>query len=106
MLRLEPIKRGDSFAFYASFVDVDTNEPLTGISANLQCQARDSSDVLRITFTVVETATSGTYLFTAPSTSTLPINKFLYIDIQYTQGSTIVSSETFGVYVEGDITHG
>lgn len=106
MLRLEPIKRGDSFAFYASFLDVDTNEALTGIAGMLQCQARDSTDVLHITFTVVETATAGTYLFTAPSTSNLPINKFLYIDLQYTQGTTVVSSETFGVYVEGDITHG
>lgn len=105
MLTLSPIKRGDSFAFYANFLDVDTDEVITGIATSLKCQARDSSDNLAIEFTIQETATAGTYLFTAPSTNALPTSQYIFIDIEYTQAGTVVSSETFAVYVEGDVTH-
>lgn len=105
MLKLQPIKRGDTFAFYASFVD-DSGVAITGIQAYLQCQARDANDTLRSTFTVSATDVDGKYLFTSSDTSLLPVDEILYIDIEFSKDGTTTSSETFSVLVKGDVTHG
>lgn len=105
MLKLQPIKRGDTFAFYANFVD-DSGAAITGIESYLQCQARDANDTLYSTFLIATTDVDGKYLFTSSNTASFPIDELLYIDIQFSKDGTTTSSETFSVLVKGDITHG
>jgi ABC-type uncharacterized transport system substrate-binding protein len=105
MLKLQPIKRGDTFAFYADFVD-ENSAPITGVEAYLQCQSRDANDTLKTIFTVSATDVAGKYLFTSSDTSLLTPDETIYIDIQFSKDGTTTSSETFSVLVKGDVTHG
>lgn len=99
------IKLGDTFCFSAEITDKATGDPLTGAASKLRCQGRNylNGDLIA-ELTVTETSTPGTYLFSAGTTETWNTVQVL-LDIQYTDGDLISSTETFYVAVEGDITH-
>jgi hypothetical protein len=104
MLALNPIKRGDTFSFYANFKDTVTNTPLTGVASNLRSQCRNKKGELLFSFTITESTTPGKYYFISPNTSLLIPNQILYVDIEYSNGANVLSSDTFTVKVEEDIT--
>lgn len=107
MQSLGTIKRGDTFAFTADIEDSATGAPLTGAADKLRCQGRHYiSRMLKVQLAITETATPGTYLFTAPSTDEWAAGTRLLFDVEYTSAGVVSSSETFFVNVEEDITHG
>jgi len=105
MKKIGTIKLGDTFSFSAEITDKATGNALTGAASKLRCQGRNylNGDLIA-ELTITETATPGTYLFSAGTTETWNTVQVLF-DIQYTDGDLISSSETFLVQVEGDITH-
>ena len=111
MKSIGTVKRGDSFSFTASLVNIVTTEPLTtapmtGVASKLRCQGRYSSLGGLVTeLAVEEIEVAGTYLFSAVSTNDWAAGRTLYFDIEYTSDGTVVSTETFSVIIEGDITH-
>lgn len=105
MLSLNPIKRGDTFQFYANFKNTTTNAALTGIASKLKSQARTAQGDFVLDFVITENpAVPGQYLFKTNGTGALTKAQVLYIDIQYTDGTDIISSQTFSVVVEEDVT--
>ena len=105
MKKIGTIKLGDTFSFTAEITDKATGDPLTGAASDLKCQGRNylNGDLIA-ELTITETATPGTYLFSAGTTETWDTVQVL-LDIQYTDGDLISSTETFYVVIEGDVTH-
>lgn len=107
MQSLGVIKRGDNFSFSAEIKDGTTGAALIGAADKLRCQGRHYvTRVLLAELMVTETATPGTYLFTAPSVNGWEAGTRLLFDIEYTSEGIVSSSETFAITVEEDITHG
>lgn len=107
MTSLGTIKRGDTFVFTADITDEATSAALTGAAAKLKCQGKykDTSTVL-VEMAVAETVTAGTYSFTATSTAAWVVGRMVEFDIQYTSDGRVSSTDTFYVYIEGDVTDG
>jgi len=107
MTSLGKMKRGDTFSFYAKIKDA-SGDPLALAADKITSQVRGSSgDTLYADLTVAESATVGTYLFTALPVVTVlwPDGEKLLIDIQMDDDDVISSTETFSVKVLKDITH-
>jgi hypothetical protein len=104
MQTLSSFKRGDTFSFIAAIAN-SSGTPLTGEASNLSSQIRNKSDKLYATLTITETTTLGSYLFLTNDTLDWPCGVDLYLDIQYTKGGVITSSETIIIPVEKDVTH-
>ena len=102
MKKLRPIKRGDTFAFYADIKDAE-GSPIEISAQNIRCQFRDNSDKLVSELTTSATDTPGKYLFTEESTGSWPVG-ILQSDIELTIDGVITSSETFSISVEKDVT--
>ena len=104
------LKRGDTFAFVAQLTGAD-GEPLVGAVSKLRSQVRTSRDALLLELEVseyVDPATGmvvdGSYVFkSAVATDTLPLGHHLF-DIQFTDGTTVTSTETVELNVVGDVT--
>lgn len=103
-MALVTLKRGDTFSFLASFRDLN-DEPLVGILSQLKSQVRDSDDNLLSNMIITEEGNPGDYAFTAPSTSSWPIET-VYFDVQFTSDAGVVdSTPTYSIKVEKDITY-
>ena len=96
------LKRGETFAFYANITD-DDGTPVTGLADKLRSQIRTSLDKLVVELMITETQVPGQYLFEAGPTDTWPIGT-LYIDIRKYNGGRIISSPTFRIICEREIT--
>jgi hypothetical protein len=96
---LPPIKRGDTFEFYA---DIAIPDGSTGIVS--RSQVRDSQQNLYAELVIATTSVTNRYLLTATSTDAWPIGA-LYMDIEYTINGKRKSSETYTIPVEEDFTH-
>lgn len=104
MQTLSPFKRGDTFSFIAAIAST-SGTPLTGAASNLLCQIRNKVDKLYSDLTITETSTPGSYLFITNDTLDWTCGTDLYLDIQYTVGGIVTSSETIIIPVEKDVTH-
>ncbi len=104
MQTLSSFKRGDTFSFIAAIAST-SGTPLTGAASDLLCQIRNKADKLYCDLTITETQTPGSYLFITSDTLDWPCGVDLYLDIQYTTGGTVSSSETIIIPVEKDVTH-
>ena len=104
MKSLEPMKRGDTFAFQMTLQNTDLS-PITGASAKLKSQVRDDNETLWADLVVSETSTPGTYLFVADAeiTKNWPLVT-MYTDIEYTDNEITTSSETLSVVICKDVT--
>lgn len=106
MTSLGTTKRGDSFSFTAVITDSETEDPIIGAEANLACDGRYTfdGDVIAA-MTITETATPGTYLFTAGATDNWIPGLTISFDIEYTSSGVVSSSETLTLIVEEDYTY-
>lgn len=106
MQSLGKFKRGDTFHFTIDIIDEATLEPLIGAVSDLRCQGRDERNRSLITELIITEPSPGTYLFTSPEpTNTWRQNSRILFDLEYLINNEIVSSETFYVEVEADITY-
>lgn len=96
-------KRGDTFMFVTCLQD-ENGVAVTGASQFLKSEIRNDKDVLISELLVEETETPGEYLFKATDTLTWPTGVYLYTDVQYTLGETVLSSETIRILIEKDVT--
>jgi hypothetical protein len=105
-------KRGDTLAFFATFVDDQTSQPITGLVPHLKCQGRYQNGTLGVDMLITEwddgTGAKGVYLFYNNKTADLTPG-ILYFDIQYTidpadPDSQIVSTDTYTFTVIKDET--
>lgn len=102
---INPIKRGDSFLMACTYKQ-------DGVSTSVQpytirAQVRDSSDNLVQELTVEkadQTTNPGVFILSAGVISAWPID-LLRCDIQFAEGQTIRSTQTFYIPVEEDVTH-
>ena len=98
------VKRGDTLSFIIKRKD-EMGEPETGVANNMFSQVRNKAEELIGTFTIVETAEEGSYLFLIPSTETQLWSPGTYFfDIEYRDGDFVSSSQTEMIQVLADIT--
>ena len=99
------LKRGDTFSLAAVVQGDGVAADITGWT--IASQIRTASGTLIDTLTVaVTSAVAGTYTLdesAAGVTEAWPVGK-LEMDIQYTVGGVIVSTETAQIRVERDVT--
>lgn len=103
-LTLAPIKRGDSFNMACIYKENGVPADLTQYTIN--SQLRDSGDALVQTMIVTkgnQTTTPGAFVLTAPDASVFPIDT-LRCDIQFVEGETVRSTQTFYIPVQEDVT--
>lgn len=102
---ISPIKRGDSFILACTYKQdgVPTNvDPFL-----IRAQVRDSSDALVQALVVSkanQTSNPGVFVLSAGTIDTWPID-LLRCDIQFSEGETVRSTQTFHIPVEEDVTH-
>ena len=108
MQSLGTLKRGDTLEFTAALTDTATSAALTGAAASLKCHGKYSfGDSVLVEMAVSETATAGTYLFSASAASTAAFipNRTVIFDIQYTNADGKVSStDDFSLFIAEDVT--
>lgn len=96
-LRIEH-KRGDTFAPTAQFCQ-DGGEPASLVGYTVRSQLRDAGDALVHEFQLeITDAPAGLYRFLPVNTSVWPLGE-LYMDIEYTQGGMVTSTELIEVLV-------
>lgn len=95
-----PFKRGDSFLITADFTG---NEGVTVTKDQLRSQVRTRYDKLIAELEIAD-KTTNVFDLTCDDTSKWPIGN-LYMDLQYTNDSEIVSTETILIPIEKDVTH-
>ena len=96
-------KRGDTLSFTDALTD-ENEDAITGAEAKLACQMRTSGGTLIDSFTITETDTPGTYKFDAQGdTDEYPLGTHL-LDIEYTDGDVVSSTETFSITIIQDQT--
>lgn len=101
---IPPVKRGDSFNLSCIYKE-------NGVAKNLdqyeiRSQLRDSADNLVQTLNATkadQTSLPGAFVLSAPDPSVFPID-MLKCDIQFIEGATTRSTQTFYVSVEEDVT--
>lgn len=85
------------------------NGVATSVSAYaIRAQVRDSSDALVQELSVEkadQTSNPGVFILSAGIITSWPID-LLRCDIQFTEGQTVRSTQTFYIPVEEDVTHG
>jgi hypothetical protein len=87
-------KRGDTFNILCEYKDAN-NQPIDLTNITVTSQVRDTNDNLidTLVYTVVD-AISGQYTLSAASTPNWVVGKLL-CDIQYINGGTTTSTDTF-----------
>lgn len=101
---IKPIKRGDSFNMACTYKENGTPANLTQYTIN--SQLRDSGDNLVQALLVTKADQSslpGAFVLSAIDTSVFPID-LLRCDIQFVEGTTTRSTQTFFIPVEEDVT--
>ena len=101
---IAPIKRGDTFNMSCVYKENGTPANLTQYTIN--SQLRDSSDALVQTLVATkadQASLPGAFVLSATDTSAFPID-MLRCDIQFIEGETIRSTQTFFIPVEEDVT--
>ena len=98
------IKRGDTFILNVSLKD-EAGQPIALPVDKLRSHVRDSKDVLLANLSISAGATSGQYVFRAPSTLDWPVGSRLNMDLEMDIDGSIRSSETVGINVIKDVTH-
>lgn len=104
MPTIAPIKRGDSFNLACVYKENGVPANLTQYTIN--SQLRDSSDnlVQALTATKADQASlPGAFTLSAADSSVFPID-MLRCDIQFIEGTTVRSTQTFFIPVEEDVT--
>lgn len=103
-MSLITVKRGDTLTFSVTFTD-GAGLPLTNIKNKIRSQIRDYSDKLIESLQIAETDTPGEYIFQSFNTESWPV-KPLYFDIEYKGfDGVVVSTQTYSITVERDISH-
>ena len=102
------LKRGDTFSLGCLKKDSD-GDPENLSSTTITCQIRDGNDTLIATVTVDKSNQStapGEFSITvaADTTKAWELSRYL-LDIQFSVGSEVISSETARFKVVKDITH-
>lgn len=105
MERIEPLKRGDTFAMYINMTDSSSEEPVPLVVpvVNIKCQVRTEYDRLVQDLDVLDTDTPGKYIIQSDDTQNWPIGD-LYSDIQITVNDIVSSSDTFIIPIVKDVT--
>ena len=101
---ISPIKRGDTFNMSCVYKENGVPANLTQYTIN--SQLRDSSDNLVQTLVATkadQTTLPGAFVLTAPDTTVFPLD-MLRCDIQFIEGVTTRSTQTFFIPVEEDVT--
>lgn len=101
---IAPIKRGDSFNMSCVYKENGVPANLTQYTIN--SQLRDSADNLVQTLIATKADQSslpGAFALSAIDTSVFPID-LLRCDIQFVEGQTVRSTQTFFIPVEEDVT--
>lgn len=101
---ISPIKRGDSFNMSCVYKENGVPANLTQYTIN--SQLRDSGDNLVQTLVATkadQTSLPGAFVLSAIDTSVFPID-LLRCDIQFVEGETTRSTQTFFIPVEEDVT--
>lgn len=101
---ISPIKRGDSFMLACTYKQDGVATDVTPFT--IRAQVRDSSDALvqDLTVSKANQATNpGVFVLSAGVISNWPID-LLRCDIQFSEESTIRSTQTFYIPVEEDVT--
>lgn len=101
-------KRGDTFSLTCTWTDsLGTAINLTGYTFKSQVRATSFVDTLTVTVT---DAANGVFTIAATATATAnwpvtdSLSSKLFCDIQFTNGTTVTSTETFQIVVVEDIT--
>ena len=97
-----PIKRGDTFAFYAN-ITIDGTTPLVTEVENIRSQIRTAVGALVADLTITTTANLGEYLFKSTTTEDWAIGTH-QMDIEINIDGFISSSDTIFVEVSKDVT--
>lgn len=100
-------KRGDTLVWECEYTD-DAGVPVDLTSYSIRCQARNSVgellfDANESNYINVYNPTLGYFRLTITSTSEWEIGKYT-VDVEYTIGTVVKSSDTFNLIVEEDIT--
>lgn len=101
---IPPIKRGDSFNLSCVYKENGVPTNLNGYTIN--SQLRDSSDNLvqeLIATKADQSSLPGAFVLSAIDSSVFPIDQ-LRCDIQFIEGTTTRSTQTFYVSIEEDVT--
>lgn len=101
-MKLQPFKRGDTFALYVDMSDVD-GQPLVYDISKIKSQVRTRNNQLITELAVSTTETPGTYLIQAASTDDWAIGD-LYMDIEINDDGIVTSTETIAIPVVRDVT--
>lgn len=101
-MKLQPFKRGDTFALYVEMSDVN-GDPLVYTANKLKSQVRTRNNKLITELLISTTETPGTYLMQAADTSEWIIGD-LFMDIEIDDGGIITSTETITIPVVRDVT--
>lgn len=103
---ISPIKQGDSFLLACTYKQ---NGVATDVTAyTIRSQVRDSADNLVQELNVSkanQTTNPGVFILSAGVTNLWPID-LLRCDIQFSEGTTVRSTQTFYIPIEEDVTHG
>ena len=102
---ISPVKRGDSFLLACTYKQNGVATDIT--SYVIRSQVRDSADNLVQEMNVSkadQTANPGVFVLSGGSTANWPID-LLRCDIQFSEGSTVRSTQTFYIPIEEDVTH-
>lgn len=96
-------KRGDTMEFRG--VVTYLGAPFAGQTANIRASLRTLADALLANFTITETLTPGTYLFSIPHTTTagFPVG-VAEMDVECTVGGKRSSSVTMRINIIKDVT--
>ena len=101
---IPPFKRGDTFNLSCVYKEQGVPANLTQYTIN--SQLRDSSGNLvqaLIPTKADQSSLPGAFVLTAPDSSVFPID-LLTCDIQFIEGETVRSTQTFYVPVQEDVT--
>ncbi len=102
---LPTIKQGDTFILACTYKQDGVATSVENFT--IRAQVRDSSDDLVQELTVAkanQTTNPGVFTLAAGLTTSWPIDQ-LRCDIQFSEGGTVRSTQTFYIAVEEDVTH-
>lgn len=101
------IKRGDTFSYFATFLD-ENKEPMAIGVSDIKSQIRDTEYNLIDNVSIVATEDAGKFHLTC-NTDNFPANIWgsvkLLMDIELNLDGDIISSDTVKIEVEKDVTY-
>lgn len=101
------IKRGDTFSYFATFLD-ENKEPIAIGVSDIKSQIRDTQYNLIANVNIAATEDAGKFHLTC-NTDNFPTSIWrsvkLLMDIELNLGGVIISSETVKIDVEKDVTY-